>query len=91
MMLPEINEIYAEFVLEYTKTDGNGLNSIVRDLGLNTDKTMLKADLQPDLIQVFSEKFPEANLEELDNIVKWIMITSFAKLKENTEWKPTIQ
>jgi hypothetical protein len=87
MFLPEINETHADYVLTYTKQQGNGLDSLVRKMGLNEDNTMLEADLQPDLIQSFSSKFPEANLEELDNIVKWILITSFAKLKENKEWK----
>ena len=89
MLLPEINETYADFVLTYTKNDGNGLDSLVRKMGLTEDKEMLEADLQPDLIQAFSMKFPEASLEELDDIVKWILITSFARLKESSEWKKT--
>lgn len=91
MMLPEINETYADFVLTYTKNDGNGLDSLVRKMGLTADNEVLEADLQPDLIQSFSDKFPEASLEELDNIVKWILITSFAKLKESSEWKKTVR
>lgn len=85
-MLPEINEEYACFVLTYVKSHGNGLDSMVRKLHLNEDKSMMSADLQMDLIQSFSDKFPDADLEELDNAVRWILITSYAKLKENNLW-----
>ena len=85
-MLPEINEEYADFVLKYVKVHGNGLDSIVRKLYLNEDQTMLTADLHMDLIQSFSDKFPDADMTELDNTVQWIIITSYAKMKENNLW-----
>lgn len=85
-MLPEINEEYTDFVLTYVKVHGNGLDSIVRKLHLNDDKSVLSADLHMDLIQSFSDKFPDADLAELDDTVRWILIVSYAKLKENNIW-----
>lgn len=81
MKLPEINEDYADFVLNYAKTDG--LNSLVRKLGMNSDNSKLEADLQPDLIQAFSIHFPDIDLTELDNTVEWVLAVSAAKMKEN--------
>ncbi len=88
-MLPEINEEYADFVLKYVKVHGNGLDSIVRKLHLNEDKSMLTADLHMDLIQSFADKYPDADLTELDDTVRWIIITSYAKLKDNNVWMKT--
>lgn len=82
-MLPTINDAHANFILAYTDNDGNGLGSIVRNLDLNDDESMLIADIQPDLIQAFSNEFPDTDLKELDNAVQWILITSIAKMKDN--------
>ena len=84
-MLPS-NEEYADFVLTYVKVHGNGLDSIVRKLYLNDDKTMLTADLHADLIESFNLKFPDADLADLDDTVRWIIITSYAKMKEDNVW-----
>ena len=78
-----INEKYADFVLRYARKDG--LNSLVRELKLTDDKKNLKVDLQPDLIDVFYNEFPETNLTHLDDTVKWILVTSVAKRREENE------
>jgi len=79
-MLPEINEKYTNFVLEYAKTEG--LDSLVRKINLNDEKNSIVVDLQPDLISSFSIEFPEANLKELDSVIEWILITAVAKRKD---------
>jgi|SaaInlStandDraft_4_1057021.scaffolds.fasta_scaffold30335_2 hypothetical protein len=81
-MLPQTNEVYTDFVLNYA-TDG--LDSLVRKIGMNDTKDHLEADLQPDLIQAFATKFPEADLKELDNVVEWILVFSIANKKEKNE------
>jgi len=78
-----INEIHADFVLQYARKDG--LESLVRELNLSEDKKKLKADLQPDLIQAFSNKFPDTDLKHLDSTVEWVLITSVAKRREKNE------
>jgi len=75
-----VNEKYAEFVLNYAKKDG--LYSLVRSLDVTEDKTHLKADLQPDLINAFFIQFPNIELSELDNTVEWVLITSISKMRE---------
>ena len=78
-MFPTVNENQADFVLSFAKTDG--LDSLVRKMEVDKDKDMLVIDLQPDLITAFANKFPEADLKELDNVVEWIVLKSFAKGK----------
>lgn len=85
MMLPEINEIHADFVLNYAKTDG--LNSLVRNIGLSENKDNISADLQPDLINAFSIKFPASDLEDLDRVVEWIILASVAKRRDELNEK----
>jgi hypothetical protein len=77
-MLPDINEQQADFVLGFAKKDG--LSSLVRKLDLDDEKENLIADLQPELIQAFSNKFPEADLSELDNVVTWIILKSATRM-----------
>lgn len=77
MLLPEIDENQADFVLGYAK---EGLDKLVRKLDLDEEKENLVADLQPDLIMAFSNKFPEADLKELDNVVTWIILKSATRL-----------
>jgi hypothetical protein len=84
-MLPEINEAHADFVLSYAKADG--LNSLVRSISLDEKKDNVVADLQPDLIEAFSVKFPETSLTQLDAVVQWILITAVAKRKEERDDK----
>ena len=77
MYLPNINENQADFVLGYAK---EGLDKLVRKLDLDEKKENLVADLQPDLITAFSNKFPEADLKELDNVVTWIILKSASRI-----------
>lgn len=77
-MIPEVNEQQADFVLSFAAKEG--LNSLVRKMDLDDDKENLVADLQPDLIQAFSNKFPEASLNELDNVVTWIILKAASRL-----------
>lgn len=83
MMLSNLNEKYADFVLTYAKKDG--LNSIVTKIKLNETKTMIQADLQPDLIDIFVTTFPDADLKDLDIVVEWILCTAIAKRSEVQE------
>ncbi len=76
MYLNNLNEIYADFILTYAKKDG--LNSLVTKIKLDESKTMIQADLQPDLIDCFSTKFPEADLKDLDIVIEWILCTAIA-------------
>lgn len=82
-MLPEINETHADFVLTYAKI--GGLQSLVRKINLNDKKDHIEADLQPELIEAFSVKFPDVDLKELDSVVEWILITAVAKRKEEKD------
>jgi len=79
-MLPSINENQADFVLSLVK---NGLNDLISHTELNENKDSIKFTLQPDLIEKFSNKFPDANLVELDNVVTWILYKSMMFKKEN--------
>jgi hypothetical protein len=79
-MIPEVNENQADFVLGYV--GAGGLNKMVRKLDIDDSKENLVADLQPDLIEAFSNKFPEAELTDLDNVVTWILFKSFAKMSK---------
>jgi len=72
-MLPQINENHADFVLSISK---NGLDDIVRSIDVDEKKDCIVADLQPSLIEKFAKKFPETSLNELDNVVQWIIIKS---------------
>ena len=90
MQLTEIKEIYADYVLKYTKKDGNGLDSLVSKLEFDKNNALINVVIQKKLIHSFSIESPAVDLVELDEAVKWILITSFAKLKENNEWKKTI-
>lgn len=80
MMLSNLNETYADFVLTYAKKDG--LNSIVTKIDLDETKTMIQADLQHDLIDSFVTNFPDADLKDLDVVVEWILCTAIAKRSE---------
>jgi len=77
-MLPIVNENQADFVLSYVGTEG--LNKMVKTLDIDESKENLVADLQPELIQAFSNKFPEASLTDLDNVVMWILYKAFIKM-----------
>ena len=79
-MLPEVNSKHTDFILNYARKDG--LSSIVRNLDLSEGKDHLQADLQADLIQEFSTKFPGTDLKELDSAVEWVLIMSIAKMKD---------
>lgn len=77
MYLPDIDESQADFVLGYAR---EGLDKLVRKLDLDSEKENLVADLQPDLISAFSNKFPDADLKELDNVVTWIILKSASRM-----------
>lgn len=79
-MLPNIDENQADFVLNYVGTEG--LDKMVKNLNIDERKENLVVDLQPDLIDTFSNKFPEAELTDLDNVVMWILYKSFAKMEK---------
>lgn len=75
-MLSAKTEIYADFVLTYAKKDG--LNSLVSKIKLDDTQTFIQTDIQPDLIALFSEQFPEADLKDLDAVIEWILCTAIA-------------
>lgn len=79
-MITNINEQQADFVLCFAKKDG--LDSLVRKFDLDEKKENLVVDLQPDLIQAFSNKFPDADLVELDNVVSWIILKAAARMEK---------
>jgi len=70
-ILPTINDDHADSVLSIVK---NGLEDMVREIKVDKEKDCIVADLQPNLIEKFSIKFPDADLVELDNVVQWILI-----------------
>jgi len=79
-MLPSINENQADYVLSLVK---NGLNDLISHTELDESKDSIKFTLQPDLIEKFSNKFPDANLVDLDNVVTWILYKSMMFKKED--------
>jgi len=81
-MFPKINEVYVDYVLSISK---NGLDDMVRSIKIDKERDIIVADLQPTLIEKFSIKFPEANLEELDAVVQWILIKSYLIKKEKED------
>jgi len=80
-MTLNINEQQADFVLCFAKDDG--LKSLVKKIDVDSEKENLVVDLQPKLIQAFSNKFPNADLHELDNIVIWIILKAASKSNES--------
>jgi len=79
IVLPSINEAYADYVLSISK---NGLDDMVRSIKVDKEKDIIVADLQPSLIEKFTRKFPEAELSELDVVVEWILIKTQLIQKE---------
>jgi hypothetical protein len=83
MILPDVNDVYADFILNYAKKDG--LSSLVRELTIDEERDKLKVDLQPDLIDSFSVKFPDVDLSHLDDTVEWILMMSIKKTKDGVK------
>ncbi len=76
MILAEYEEQhYIEYILNYA--NDSGLYSLVQPgFDLNEEKNILIIELQPELITAFLIKFPDSNLDELKNAVKWILLTA---------------
>ncbi len=80
-MLNEINEEYADFVLNYAKNDG--LIKLVSSIKLDEINDNIVADLQYDLVVAFTDKFPDVDISELDTVVQWILLKAIIKQTES--------
>lgn len=82
MLMDDIDEVKADFVLSTVK---NGLYDLVTSVEMDESKEKIIANLQPDIIEKFSNKFPEAELGELDTIVSWILMTAILRQKDTAD------
>ena len=53
MQLTEIKEIYADYVLKYTKKDGNGLDSLVSKLEFDKNNALINVVIQKKINSFF--------------------------------------
>ncbi len=81
----DINENYAQFILEFAGE--GGLSSIVERLEvIETDEgKTLDMDLQPELLKSFKERFPLADIEDLNKTIDWVLLTAFSMTKDENE------
>lgn len=82
MVMPTIDETKADFVLSTVK---NGLYDLVTKVSIDEEKDKIVADLQPDIVEKFHNKFPESSLNELDEIVSWILMTAILRQKDTAD------
>lgn len=79
MTFKEITEEHADFVLSKAK---DGLNSLVTSISFDKETDEIVTILNKELVEKFLMKFPEASLEDLDNVVKWIVVKAVILEKE---------
>jgi len=78
----DINENYAQFILEFARE--GGLSNIVERLEVieTNEGKSLDMDLQPELLSSFKERFPLADIDDLNKTIDWVLLTAFSMTKD---------